>query len=311
MKAKRILVYTALFCAVLALGGYLFMPYDLQERVKQKIKRTYYSFCICFLNPEKTVQSCCASASRFHNNSGFLSNNGYIAHGGGIGEFVYTNCKEALEKSIKDGFQYVELDLLETSDGDIIGAHDWGHFSRLTGQADWRTLKKQPTVELKKLKIRGKYTVLSSADICQFMEQNPDVILVTDKIENFELLIKKIPFPDRMIVEVFGTYQFLKALEAGVKYPAYSVLKPHLIEEVEKYSFPLIVTPAYWFNDSDYVNRIKKLHDKGTVILVFSSAQCDSLDFIYKNLGRNISLIYTDKWSPAALPPSPTVDLPL
>ncbi len=305
MNAKRILACSFLLCALLVIVGYFVLPYDLQGRAKQKIKRTYYSFCMYFLNPEKAIQSCRASAGRFYNNDGPLSKNGYIAHGGGIGEFVYTNSKEALEKSLRDGFQFVELDLLETSDGDIVGAHDWKHFANLTGQPDWHVLKKQPSNELKKLKIRGKYTVLCSEDICQFMEQNPNVILVTDKIENFELLIKKIPFPDRMIVEVFGSYQYIQALKAGIKYPAYSVLKPHLIEEAEKNAFPLVVTPAYWFNSPDYVDRIQKLHERGIVILVYSASQCDAPDFIYKHLGKNISLIYTDRWTPAICPSEP------
>lgn len=55
------------------------------------------------------------------------------------------------------------------------------------------------------------------------METNRDFILVTDKIADYELLLKEIPFPERMIVEVFSPEDYLKALKSGIRYPAYCI----------------------------------------------------------------------------------------
>ncbi len=240
---------------------------------------------------------------RFLNNHTKHGVSAYIAHGGGIGDFVYTNSKEAVEDSINKGFRFIEIDLHETADGDLIGLHDWHSFAKMTGQKYTQDFRNLPVNEIKKLKLKDKYTILSSADICKLMEQNPHIVLVTDKIENYELLITRIPYPERMIVEVFSSYHYIKALEAGILYPAYSICKLHYIEELEKYNFPLAVAPAYWFDNEDFKNRIKQLHDKGVTILVFGAPISDHPAFVQNFLGTHISMIYTDKWYPNG--PSP------
>ena len=55
----------------------------------------------------------------------------FIAHaGGGFKDITYSNSKESVIKSIEKGFKYIELDLLETSDGFIVAAHDWKTFKK-------------------------------------------------------------------------------------------------------------------------------------------------------------------------------------
>ena len=63
----------------------------------------------------------------------------FIAHAGGAliddktGEvFTYTNSKEALLQSIKEGFKFIELDLSLDSQGEIFAAHDYKHFYTIT-----------------------------------------------------------------------------------------------------------------------------------------------------------------------------------
>lgn len=61
----------------------------------------------------------------------------FIAHAGGAiidkGEvFTYTNSKEALLQSIKEGFKFIELDLVLDLQGEIFAAHDYKHFYKIT-----------------------------------------------------------------------------------------------------------------------------------------------------------------------------------
>lgn len=58
-----------------------------------------------------------------------LSSCSLIAHaGGGIDGVKYTNSKEALLQSIDTGYRLIEIDLLVSSDGEILGAHDWERY---------------------------------------------------------------------------------------------------------------------------------------------------------------------------------------
>lgn len=125
-----------------------------------------------------------------------------IAHaGGGIGKKHYINSKEAVEQSIQRGFGYIELDLLETTDGDLVAAHDWKTFHTLTGypsQTD--SISAQ---EAQKRKILGEQTVLTSKEIKEIFTQHTDLYLVTDKIRNVSLLLEKFAdFSNRIIVEL-------------------------------------------------------------------------------------------------------------
>ncbi len=57
----------------------------------------------------------------------------FIAHaGGGIDNLKYTNSLEAVNKSIKDNFKLIELDIRETLDNVFVGVHDWGEFKEIT-----------------------------------------------------------------------------------------------------------------------------------------------------------------------------------
>ena len=56
-----------------------------------------------------------------------LSQRNYLLHmqGDPSQKNIYTNSKESVLNSLKNGFKYIELDLLITKDNHIIAAHDW------------------------------------------------------------------------------------------------------------------------------------------------------------------------------------------
>ena len=63
----------------------------------------------------------------------------------------------------------------------------------------------------------NKYTLLKEEKIIDIFNNNKELILVTDKIQNFKILNQKFEFNDRLIVEVFTLKDYFKAKLFGIK----------------------------------------------------------------------------------------------
>lgn len=110
----------------------------------------------------------------------------FIVHAGGvISKNIYTNSKESALNSLKNGFKYIEFDLLTTKDNHIIAAHDWNSISKNN-----IPLSLNDVIEIYKNK---DITLLTGKDIYELMLKNEDWILITDKIRDFSLLEREIP----------------------------------------------------------------------------------------------------------------------
>ena len=250
---------------------------------------------------------------KFYTNSGHTTKDAYIAHGGGIKEYTYTNSREAVLDSLQKGFIFIEIDILETREPDgknrLVGAHDWKHFKALLAlQGDGEERKKEKALSIKDIagrKIRQTQTPLVDNDIARIMQDNPQMILVTDKIGDHDLLLEKIPFPDRMIVEVFSPSAWLEAVQAGVRYPAFCIWNPKNLEQARRFRFPIVTMAASsFFREPALVSQIQSLHEAGVTILLFLAGfpEGDSPEFIRRHLGKTVSKIYTDNWSPLHMP---------
>ena len=241
--------------------------------------------------------------SKFYVSDGYINRNAYIAHGGGINEFTYTNCLEAIQDSIDKKFKFIEIDMLISSDGHIVGGHDWKLFRKMTGiQDDCDSALDVNTI--KSLKIKNQFTPILGKDILNFMKKN-DFILITDKIRDYKLLTAEIPLVDRMIVEVFSPEDYLKALQSGVKFPAYRIKNKKHFEIAQDFSFPIVTMDANsFFNDDSSINNVQILHNSGVTILLYYTEfrDKDKPEFIHKYLGKTVSKIYTDSLSPINFP---------
>ena len=229
----------------------------------------------------------------------------WIAHGGGVGEFHYTNCKEAVLDSLDKGFTFIELDLQETTDGHLVGAHSWRELKALLGSEE---LSDAPMsrAEIEALEPHWRRTPLFDDDICRILQEHPEMVLVTDKVQNFELLKQQIPFADRMIVEAFSTHNCLQAFRAGFTHVALTAYSVYDLQQAQKYNIPGVVLGAQLMEmDPFSVPLVRQMHDAGCCIMVHGSSFSDKPDFVHTHLGRNISRIYTDTWSPGNLPPKP------
>lgn len=243
---------------------------------------------------------------RFHNGKGYAQGDAYIAHSGGIAPFTYTNCREAVLASLAQGFRFIEIDLRETTDGHLVGAHSWQDlYSHAHLPSPYVPLSLE---QAKELRLDGQYHVLSGRDIADIMRAHPEMVLVTDKIENFPLLLEEIPFPDRMIVEVFSEFSYLQALRCGVRFPALCIDSNNIgkLQKAQRLGLPLVTMGSYGvdWSGGEAVDAIRQLHRSGTCIMLYGTGDpiFDSPDFVKEHLGRTVSKIYTDRWTPQCMP---------
>ncbi|NHF59087.1 sulfatase-like hydrolase/transferase [Flavobacteriaceae bacterium TP-CH-4] len=138
----------------------------------------------------------------------------YIAHAGGmINGIKYTNTREALDYNYAEGFRLFELDILETSDGEYVAAHDWGHWAKET-----KYLGNTPVSlsEFKQYKIRDKYTPLDMRTINEWFGKHSDAILITDKVNNPENFASQFVDKNRLMMELFSLSAVKEAVTVGV-----------------------------------------------------------------------------------------------
>ncbi len=148
-----------------------------------------------------------------------------IAHAGGeVDGRVYTNSREALEKSVSAGYRYIEFDLLFTADSVLVAAHDWELFNSQTGYAHKGDTA--PTfADFASRRILGRYTPLSAADLNRFFECDSAIYLVTDKVSAPEVLAAYFPkLKERMVVEAFSYSDYKRLVQQGYHRVLYSCL---------------------------------------------------------------------------------------
>lgn len=130
------------------------------------------------------------------------SNDRYIAHAGGeVNGVKSTNSKEALDENYKKGFRLFELDIIKTSDGKLVAAHDWRMWSRFT---DFSGSLPPSHEEFMKRKIYGDYTTLDMKGINTWFAEHPDAILITDKLNDPVSFAAAFVDKSRLIMELFS-----------------------------------------------------------------------------------------------------------
>lgn len=215
-----------------------------------------------------------------------ISKDFLIAHAGGtIDGISGTNSLEAVENSRDQQFSFFELDLLISKDNRIVAAHDWKHFLEITGFVGKKGAALRQA-EFVKQKIHGRYTPLDAEKISKFLEENPDMILVTDKIRDMDLLEKELYFPDQMIVECFSPWQYEKAQEMGYLNPAYRVSSLAAASFAQMKKVPIVTVPGRMIRRYPYL--FKHFHERGVAVLVYSGEDLVELQ------GTHFSMLYVD-----------------
>ncbi|WP_276166831.1 hypothetical protein [Zobellia alginiliquefaciens] len=142
------------------------------------------------------------------------NNNRYIAHAGGeIDGVKSTNTKNALDENYKKGFRLFELDIIETSDGKMVAAHDWAMWARFT---DYPGDLPPSHSEFMKHKVYGTYTTLDLEGINTWFKTHPDAILVTDKVNDPIGFANQFIDKDRLLMELFSPMAIEEASQQGI-----------------------------------------------------------------------------------------------
>ncbi len=94
-----------------------------------------------------------------------------IAHAGGsIGNHVYTNSREAVLQSVRNGYKYIELDFQLTSDSQLVCMHSANDFRHMTAMADSMPLTAN---NFRQQRIAGNYTPITATDVTALMHDHP------------------------------------------------------------------------------------------------------------------------------------------
>lgn len=207
-----------------------------------------------------------------------IRNAKFIAHAGGdIDAIRYTNSREAFLNAIKQGFEFIEVDLRLTLDGHYFAAHYVDDFNSMTGYP-WQWLIPPTTSQVRKRKILDRYTPLLLSDIADILKTNENVMLDIDKGESYETMFHEISMPDRVIIETNTASRYIAARVAGFPYVAYAGTDA---EVIEKLGIKILVVNRHIDPNNPY---IQEFCNKGGVLLITGFNQAKDVPAQYLKL---------------------------
>jgi len=173
-----------------------------------------------------------------------------VAHAmGGINGYTYTNAWEAFVANYERGTRVFEVDLLLTTDDQLVARHEWtGNMSKLLGQLDVLPADKQGVVldykEFMDSPILNIYSPIDVEKMLDLMQHYPDAYIVTDTKEMKSDLVEK---------------QFTLLTEAAQRRdPALldrivpQIYSQTMLDEINKvYSFSEVLYTLYQSKDND------------------------------------------------------------
>lgn len=228
-----------------------------------------------------------------------LDSNRYIAHAGGqIDGFNYTNSLEALNLSYSKGFKKFELDIISTSDGHFVAAHDWKKWQKIS---DFEGEIPPTRKEFLNQKIYGKYTPMDINSINKWFKSHPDAVLITDKINQVESFANQFIDKNRLMMELFSWDSVIAAASIGIKsalptggllknYPGNVIkkLKQHQIDEV-------VLSRKFIETEIKLLNALKTAGIKMYAFHV-NSRQGTGTNYMVCNESHVFYGIYADNW---------------
>lgn len=199
--------------------------------------------------------------------SNYDFHNSLVAHAfGEIDGINYTNSLEAFELSYEKGFRIFEVDLIETSDGFLVGRHDWLEYTANILEQDFNGV--QTLSQFKDSPVINNLTLLTFTEIVDLLEKYDDVLLVLDTKGTTK-------------EEIISTYS-------------------KIINEVKEKDVSLLdrIIPQIYNRDMFYT--IKEIHDFKTIWYTLYMDRIDDkdlLDFVYKN-GIHAVVMSENRYNP-------------
>ena len=226
------------------------------------------------------------------------SNDRYIAHAGGeVNGIKSTNSKDALDQNYKKGFRLFELDIIETSDGKLVAAHDWRMWSRFT---DYGGTLPPTLAEFKKEKIYGDYETLDMEGINKWFAEHPDALLVTDKVNDPIAFAEAFIDKSRLVMELFSVMAVEKASQYGIN--AMISHKPFFGIKGDKLNFLKVNNIKYVAVSRRAIAKnlqlMLQLKDQGIKVYVYHVNFDEGKDekYVQENEIGIVYGMYADKW---------------
>lgn len=141
-----------------------------------------------------------------------------IAHAGGqIKDLTYSNCKQALDNSVDNGFSLIETDFIWTSDNKLVLAHSWDGFMKKFFSVE---PKQYSYDEFKSFKMVYDFNQMTLEDLANWIREHKDVKIVTDiKDKNIQALkVIKDSYPElvnNFIPQIYSIQEYIKVQELG------------------------------------------------------------------------------------------------
>lgn len=109
-------------------------------------------------------------------------NNQLMAHAhGGFEGNIYNNTIEALEHSIENGFEFIETDVILTSDNELVAFHAWDEASYgHTGMEFNQDELIMNFDDFMNAKVQGKYNTVNTGQVIEYLKKNPNLYLDLD-----------------------------------------------------------------------------------------------------------------------------------
>jgi len=167
-RGKTVIV-ALLLSVVFFVFGFFFSKAD-------KVETIYDGIRVTMLNNYKRsgISSCTVSVETDEYWNSFC---GVLAHAGGvINSNSYTNSREAIENSISNGVNYIEVDVHCTSDGILVLDHTWSDFDSVPTYAEFIS---NLIYEL--------YTPMDLNDILNYIEQDEVSFVLDIRVDDSEL----------------------------------------------------------------------------------------------------------------------------
>jgi len=167
-----------------------------------------------------------------------------VAHAGAAVEgFPDSNSLEALRNAATLGFRYIEVDLIQTSDGYTVGNHNWYNIgNRIPGVRN----EMMTHAEFMAHRIFGRFTPLDLDMLVGFLRQTPDVFIITDTKDTdyaalYEIAYRFPEYQNRFITQSYTLEDVPRLRDLGFENIMLTIYAMHYSEQnpVELHQFAL------------------------------------------------------------------------
>ena len=272
---------------------------------KRRVYTTVLSLCMLFILPLAVIIMPNMVDHDIANLRNLIANDGHIIHAGGflnVGEMQvsYTNSLEALENLYAKGNRFCEIDMQETGDGMLICGHgDENELVFGTGLSPTAT-----GVELMNSKIWGRFTPLSVSVLAAFVQEHPDLYIITDVKTNNIQVCKRIAveYPqlrDRVIVQIQLPEEYNILREMGFRFIMYPIFKTpdkdrdvlSLASFARKHELVALIVPNGYYSPDLKLSLAEKIIGAPIILHTLN----DEWEINYY-LNHNLALaVYTDR----------------